>query len=100
MYIKHRSYTLADKMHHHAHVAVNPAGFLHVDIIEVHQEFDAEFEDLRFEDNGKTTGLVCTDNCKPRHELWHVDLTCDDAKELDTLIQEAKEEYEILMRDL
>ena len=100
MYIKHRSYTLADKVHNHAHVAVNPAGFLHVDIIEEHQEFDAEFDDLCFEVRGKTTELVCTDNGKPRHEIWHVDLTCDDAKELVTLIEEAKEEYEILMRDL
>jgi len=100
MFAKHRSYVLVEKRHHHAHLTVNPIGILFIEIAEEHKKLEAEFEDLLFESNGKTTGLVCIKHGKQKHKCWHVVLSCDDAKELTKLINEAREEYEILMRDL
>lgn len=100
MYAKYRSYTLAGKSHLHAHLAVSPSGFLHVEIVENHRNLDAEFEDLCFENHGDTCGVDCVEHCQPKHKCWHIDLSRNDAKELTLLIDDAKEEYEILMRDL
>ena len=100
MFAKHRSYVLAGKGHHHAHLTVNPLGTLYIEIVEEDKKFKAEFEDLLFENNEKTTGLVCIKHGKLKHKCWHVDLSCNDAKELTMLINDARDEYEILMRDL
>ncbi|PSU48919.1 hypothetical protein C9J12_10495 [Photobacterium frigidiphilum] len=87
-------------VHRHAHLTVNPLGVLYIDIVEEHRKLKANFEDLLFESNGKTTGLVCIKHGKSKHKRWHVDLSSNDAKELTTLINSAREEYETLMRDL
>lgn len=100
MYAKHRSYTLAGSTHHHAHLAVSPTGILSVEIEEEHKKLEAEFDDLCFSTHGKVTGLDCVEHCMPSHTLWHIDLTPSDARDLTQLIDEAKEEYEIIMRDL
>ncbi len=100
MFVKNRSYTLEGKLHHHAHFAVNPSGVLSVDIEEDHEKLEADFEDLCFKLHGKTTDLDCVEHSKPTHCCWHLELSCHDARELIRLIDEAKEEYEILMRDL
>ncbi|MFC1503189.1 hypothetical protein ACFL53_02400 [Pseudomonadota bacterium] len=100
MYAKYRSYTLAGKEHLHVHLAVNPTGFIDVEIMEKHKKLNAEFEDLCFEDHGDTTELDCVEHSKPKHKIWYIYLSRNDAKELTTLIDEAKEEYEIIMRDL
>ncbi|CAG22222.1 hypothetical protein [Photobacterium profundum] len=100
MYAKHRSYTLTEQTHRHVHLSVNPTGFLSVEIDEDNSKLEAEFEDLCFEKHGITTELVCFEHCRPKHGRWHLALSCGDAKELTMLIDDAKEEYEILMRDL
>ncbi|MCW8330987.1 hypothetical protein MD588_19520 [Photobacterium sp. SDRW27] len=100
MYAKYRSYTLAGKTHYHAHFAVRPTGSLLVEIEEDHEKLEADFEDLCFIQHGKTTGLDCVEHCEPTHCCWHLDLSSNDARELTRLIDDAKEEYEILMRDL
>ncbi|MBY7789105.1 hypothetical protein KW460_03900 [Vibrio fluvialis] len=100
MYTKHRSYTLAGKGHHHANVMVNPTGYLHIHIMEEKRKFNGEFESLCFETHGKCTELTCKDTGLTNQMRWHLDLSGEDATELVGLIEEAKEEYETLMRDL
>ncbi|CAG23773.1 hypothetical protein [Photobacterium profundum] len=100
MYAKHRSYTLARPAHRHVRLSVNPSGFLSVEIEEDNNKLDSEFENLCFEKHGKITELVCFEHCKPQKSRWHIYLSDNDAKELNRLINDAKEEYEILMRDL
>lgn len=96
MYTKLRSYTLAGKEHYHALVLVNPTGYLHIDIMEENDQLDGEFESLCFKTQNRKTELTCHDD---EHD-WQIALKGKDAKELVTLIEEAKEEYETLMRDL
>ncbi|QXO18560.1 MULTISPECIES: hypothetical protein [Vibrio] len=96
MYTKHRSYTLAGKEHYHARVMVDPTGYLHIDIMEESDELDGEFESLSFKTQDRKTELTCQD---AEHD-WRIALQGQDARELVTLIEEAKEEYETLMRDL
>lgn len=100
MFVKKRSYKLAGKMHYRANFAVNPTGSLSVEIEEQHKKLEGEFEDLCFIQHGKTTALDCVEHCEPTHCCWHLDLSPNDASELTQLIDEAKDEYEILMRDL
>lgn len=100
MFVKNRSYTLAGKTHYHANFAVNPTGTLSVEIVEDHEHLEGEFQDLCFRQHGKTTDLDCFEHCEPKHCCWHLELSPTDAKELTQLIDDAKDEYEILMRDL
>ncbi|MGF1756532.1 hypothetical protein L4D76_01020 [Photobacterium sagamiensis] len=100
MHAKHRSYILVGKVPRSAHLTVNHIGILYIEIVEGHKKLEAEFKDLLFEHDGKTTGLFCIKHGKPKHKRWHVDLACNDAKELKMLINDARDEYEILMRDL
>ncbi|UTV28837.1 hypothetical protein [Photobacterium atrarenae] len=100
MFAKHRSYTLAGKVHNHAHLAIKPTGELSVEILEEHKQLEGDFEDLSFSTHGKITGVDCVEHDHPSHKLWHIDLSRQDARELNRLIDDAKEEYEIMMRDL
>ncbi|XAW88655.1 hypothetical protein ABDK09_16480 [Vibrio sp. CDRSL-10 TSBA] len=59
-------------------------------------KLDGEFESLSFKTQDRKTELTCQD---AEHD-WRIALQGQDARELVTLIEEAKEEYETLMRDL
>lgn len=100
MLARHRDYLLKDKKKLHAHVQIIPTGSVEIEIVEKHQCHAAEFKEIHFERKGSVTQLVGihTSNGKPTQ--WQVPFTNDDAKELEHLIDEASEEFEILMRDL
>ncbi len=92
----HRHYSLPERPNMHTHFEVNPTGRLEVEIIELNEKHSTEFEDLSFESTG--TGVrVCG---KDQSTAWRCELQVKDALELSSLVEEANEEYEALMRDL
>lgn len=97
---RHRNYLLKNTKKLHAHVHVIPTGLVEIEILEKHQCHAAEFEHLHFERNGKITQLVGKNTSNGKPVQWQIPLANDDAKELEYLIEEATEEFEILMRDL
>ena len=100
MLAKHRNYLLKDTKKLHAHVQVIPTGLLEIEIIEKKQHHAAEFLELHFEQEGKITKLFGKNTANGKPTLWQVPFNHDDAKDLENLIDEANEEFEILMRDL
>ena len=95
-----RHYTLPGKKALHADVAVIPTGELEVDIKEKKDHLTAEFEELHFCCGRQQTDLVCQDQVGDHAIRWHIYLAKQDAEELEQLIENAEEEFEILMRDL
>lgn len=100
MYTKRLSCLLPGKLHYHAHIDINPKGFLRVNIVENKHSYSAKFVDLRFERNGSIPSVVCCEYIKPPLKSWHVYLSSNDARELINSMVEAEDEYETLMRDL
>lgn len=100
MLAEHRQYTLPGKKVLHADVTVNPTGELEVDIKEKKNHLTAEFEELHFCSGRQKTDLVCQEPVGDHAIRWHIYLANQDAEELEHLIEEAEEEFEILMRDL
>lgn len=100
MLARHRDYLLKDKKKLHAHVEIIPTGLVEIEILEKHQCHAAEFTDIHFECKGAVTQLVAVDTLNGKSTQWEVPFAHDDAKELEHLIDEANEEFEILMRDL
>ncbi|WP_026958226.1 hypothetical protein [Aliagarivorans taiwanensis] len=96
MLVTYKHYTLPQD-HVHAHVAFTPLGELDVLLEEQQQVLHAEFELLTFTSDAK---LQCFDSTQHQHVEWQVQLNPNDAKELMFAIQDAQEEFEILMRDL
>lgn len=96
MILVHRRYELKDSKRCHANFEVNPTGLLDVEIVELHKHHQADLDDVKFEKIAGKTRLCCKQNKKP----WAIELDDKDAKELSTLIVEANEEFETLMRDL
>jgi len=92
----HRHYRLSNRPDLHAHVEVNPIGQLDVEIVELHEHHSTEFDDLTFKTRGQKTQVCGKEKTLP----WHLNLDANDAKDLSTVINEANEEYETLMRDL
>ena len=99
MLAKHRDYLLHGTQNFHAHVQVNPIGQLDVDIVEKREHHSASFESLAFKKVGSKTIVSGCDE-KNKKSKWQLTLAKKDAEELNLLIEEANEEYEILMRDL
>ena len=95
-----RQYTLPGKKVLHADVTVIPTGELKVDIKEMHSHLKAEFEELHFCCGRSKTDLVCENQVGKHAVRWHIYLAKQDAEELEELIENAEEDYEILMRDL
>ncbi|MGF1681813.1 hypothetical protein [Photobacterium minamisatsumaniensis] len=94
----HRNFLLQGNNQHHAHIHINPIGELDIDIIESEQHHSAEFDDLTFKCSGAMTTLVGVD---PKvNKQWHLSLDNRDAEELNVLITQATEEFEVLMKDL
>ncbi|MDD1796089.1 hypothetical protein L4D06_18275 [Enterovibrio makurazakiensis] len=100
MLARRRNYLLKDTKQLHANVHVIPTGTIEVEIVEKHQCHAAEFEHLRFERSGRVTKLVGKHTSNGKPVQWQLPLANDDAKELESLIEQATEELEILMRDL
>lgn len=96
MISKHRNYQLKDVNHSRAHIEINPIGLIDVELVENKQHLRAEFSEVSFQKVGGHTRLCGRQNKKP----WQVELNNKDADEVNRLIDEASEEYEILMRDL
>ncbi|EGQ8505831.1 TPA: hypothetical protein N2889_005204 [Vibrio parahaemolyticus] len=92
----HRDYCLSSSSELHAHVKVNPVGRLEVEIIELEERHTTEFDDLSFESRGCETRVCGKEDATP----WQFNLAVTDALELSHLVEEANEEYEILMNDL
>ncbi|PFG57920.1 hypothetical protein ATG66_0420 [Vibrio sp. ES.051] len=92
----HRDYRLSNSSGLHAHVEVNPVGKLEVEIVELQERHTTEFDNLSFESCGCETRICGQDETTP----WQVNLAVTDALELSHLVEEANEEYEILMNDL
>ncbi len=92
----HRHYELKDSQRFHVHVEVNPTGLLDVEIVELQKHHQADLCDVEFQKLAGKTRLHCNKN----RDKWAVELDDKDANELSTLIVEANEEYETLMRDL
>lgn len=100
MYTKRLSCLLPGKLHFHAHIDINPKGYIRVRIVEKKQTHVAKFEDLRFEYKHSCPGVVCCEYARPPEKHWHFYLSANDARELISSMVEAEDEYEILMRDL
>jgi len=100
MLTAHRQYILPGERGLHADVTVIPTGELEVNFEENDNSLKADFDELYFYSDGKKTELVCRDQLGSDSIRWHLYLACNDARELETLIESAEEEYETLMRDL
>lgn len=100
MLAERRQFTLPGKKALHADITVIPTGELEVDIKEKHNHLTAEFDELQFCCGVKNTDLICKDQLGKHTVRWHIYLANNDAKELEKMIEEAEEEFEILMRDL
>ncbi len=96
MIVVHRDYCLSRRPDLHAHIEVNPVGKLKVEIIELQKCHSTEFDDLSFESRGNETRICGSENA----DKWQFKLAASDALELSHLVEEASEEYEILMSDL
>ena len=92
----HRKYCLSNPPNVHARVEVNPAGKLEVEIVELNERHSSEFNDLYFELSAGAI-RVCG---KGETAAWQLSLKNGDGLELSTLVNNANEEYETLMRDL
>ncbi|OIQ25573.1 hypothetical protein [uncultured Vibrio sp.] len=79
-----------------AHVVVNPVGTLDVEIRDKNIRHQTDLSDITFKPLGAVTKICGKDKQKP----WELELDVQDASELNKLIGNAHEEYEILMRDL
>lgn len=91
-----RQYYLSNRPNLHAQFEVNPTGRLEVEIIELHEHHSTEFGDLSFKSQGNTIEVCGEEQQVP----WRCKLAVTDALELSSLVEEANEEYEVLMRDL
>lgn len=92
----HREYSLQNCLGLHANVEINPTGKLDVNIVELDEYHSTDFCDLSFESHGGATRVCGKEGATP----WQVNLARKDALELSYLVDEANEEYEILMSDL
>ncbi|PSU46925.1 hypothetical protein C9J12_17105 [Photobacterium frigidiphilum] len=100
MLAESREFILLDSRARHANIRVIPTGVLEVSIEEGNDKMQAEFAQLLFSSSGKKTGLVCRNSVSSNDVNWHLELSNADARELSLLIEQAEEEFEILMRDL
>ncbi|WBA18846.1 hypothetical protein [Salinivibrio kushneri] len=100
MSIHSRSYTLNTTPARQAHVRVIPNGNVMVHIADEESPHLAEFDEVTFQRKGKITQLLAEHIEPGKHDNWALPLNHGDANELATLIGQAQEEFEILMRDL
>lgn len=98
MIITHRNFLLQSSHREHARVHVNPVGELEFDIVESQQHHNTDFEHLVFKRSA--TGTVVAGIDKNKRTPWQYTLSNTDADELNTLVKQANEDFEQLMRDL
>ena len=93
-----RDYTLQDAKHFHAHIEVKVCGTIEVDISETDDHFTADLDHVEFKQMGdKTKVIVITEE---DHKKWQLILDRRDAAQLHNDVDNAAEEFEILMNDL
>lgn len=97
MLVEQRNFILCGSQQGNASVRVIPTGQLEITITEDDSVCEAEFSQLWFNKTGMKTLLVCRE---AERVCWQLDLTNQDAKELECLIESAQEDFEILMRAL
>ena len=97
MLVEQRNFTLCGDQQGNACVRVIPTGRLEVTIIDDDSLCEADFSQLWFNKAGVKTLLVCREE---EQVCWQLDLSNQDAKELEYLIESAQEDFEILMRAL
>ncbi len=97
MLVEQRNFTLCGNQQGNARIKVIPTGKLEVIITEDDSLCEAEFSQLWFNKAGVKTLVVCREE---EQICWQLDLTNKDAKELESLIESAQEDFEILMRAL
>jgi hypothetical protein len=92
----HRNYQLMDKQHSHVHVKLNPVGVLDVSLLDSDTHYLSDLDKVSFVPVGQVTEVSgCADN-----RTWRLEFDKYDAIELNHLIANANEEFEILMKDL
>ena len=99
MYAKHRRYILVGKKHHTANFTINPIGFLHLDVVGTPKKVKVDFNDLLFVNYGRITKITSISK-NNKNNYWNIELDSNDATELQQSIDEAIDEYEIMMKDL
>ncbi|GAA5647839.1 MULTISPECIES: hypothetical protein [Vibrio] len=99
MIAKHRNYLLMGTEYFHARMQVNPVGVLDVDIVENQQHYRSNFDDLKFEKQGKHVRVIGREEVRGARP-WQLTLAEKDADDLHQIIEQASEELEILHRDL
>lgn len=100
MLAEYREFILLDSRARHANIRVIPTGVLEVSIQDENDKMQAEFAQLLFSSTGEKTELVCRNSVSCDDVNWYLELSNADARELLQLIEQAEEEFEILMRDL
>lgn len=93
-------YVLTGESPVHAHIVVNPTGWLEVEIAERGQCFVAELDKVFFRRGEQSMQLVC--ECAAAATVRQVSLSLEsqDAFELYRMIDDARQELECLMCDL
>lgn len=92
----HREYRVSTKPEQYAHVEINPVGQLDVEMMGEQKHYVADFEHLSF--SSHSHGVLI--ECQKVNSPWKMMLEKADAQELRHLVEDAQEEFEILMRDL
>lgn len=91
-----RKYCLSNSPNLHARIEVNPTGILDVEIVELNERHTTQFDDLSFKSDRGAVHVCGKEKASP----WQLSLATGDGLELSTLVDNANEEYETLMRDL
>ncbi|PSU90479.1 hypothetical protein C0W35_16485 [Photobacterium kishitanii] len=98
MYNKTVTCAIKGDIHHKLIFTINPTGYLIVEI--KHKNYKANFNDLFFFNHEKTTDLVCIEDGTIMHLCWNLLIYKNDATKLNVAIDNAINEYEVIMRDL
>ncbi|ANS86190.1 hypothetical protein VSVS12_02430 [Vibrio scophthalmi] len=91
-----RKYCLSNNPNLYARIEVNPIGQLDVEIIELNERHTTQFDDLSFKCSQGVIHVCGKEQTLP----WQLSLATGDGLELSTLVDNANDEYETLMRDL
>lgn len=100
MLAKQRCYTLKNNENVHANIVVIPTGMIEVDLVEENQHLTSDFDHIHFKGCRQGIQLICEDCDCETHKEVSLTLSRKDAFELCTIIDDAIEEYEELMKDL
>ncbi|MBF9001009.1 hypothetical protein [Vibrio nitrifigilis] len=97
-----KEYVLQDKNHFHAHIEVTRCGTIAIDIPETQEHFETELDCIEWQSKNGASCLICVSETQAKKKPVTTSLVLHkkDARDLDKLIAEAEEDYELLMNDL